>query len=122
MIHSNSSTYTRAALCLALALSILPVSLSSQSQQENEPKVVKKVLPAYPEVLKRMGVGGVVRVKVTIGADGSVKDVEARGGNAIFADAVAGSVRNWKYAAGERQRTAEITVTFTCCNTVSSVP
>ncbi len=112
----------RAAVCLAFALSMLPASLSSQSQPENEPRILKKVLPTYPEVLKRMGVGGVVRVKVTIGADGSVKDVEARGGNAIFADAVAGAVRNWKYAAGERQRTAEVTVTFTCCTTVTSVP
>jgi len=122
MNHSNYSTPARAAVCLALALTFLPASIWSQSQQENEPRILKKVLPTYPEVLKRMGVGGVVRVKVTIAADGSVKDVEARGGNAIFADAVAGAVRNWKYAAGERQRTAEITVTFTCCNTVTSVP
>ena len=119
MNSSKPFSHARAALCLALALAFLPASLVPQ---ENEPKVLKKVLPAYPEILKKMGVSGTVRVKVTIAADGSVKDVEARGGNAIFIDAVAAAVRSWKYVAGERQRTADISVTFTCCNTVTTVP
>ena len=112
-------SHARAALCLALALTFLPAALVPQ---ETEPKVLKKVLPAYPDILKKMGVSGTVRVKLTIGADGSVKDVEARGGNAIFIDSVAVAVRNWKYVPGERQRTADVTVTFTCCTTVTTVP
>jgi hypothetical protein len=35
---------------------------------------------------------------------------------------VAVAVRNWKYVPGERQRTADVTVTFTCCTTVTTVP
>jgi TonB family protein len=112
-------SHVRAALCLAFALTLVPAAVVPQ---ENEPKVLKKVLPAYPEILKKMGVSGTVRVKVTIAADGSVKDVEARGGNAIFIDSVAAAVRTWKYVPGERQRTADITVTFTCCATVTTNP
>lgn len=112
-------SHARAALYLALTLTFLPAALVPQ---ENEPRVLKKVLPAYPDILKRMGVSGTVRVKVTIGADGLVKDVEARGGNAIFIDSVAAAVRNWKYVPGERQRTADITVTFTCCATITTNP
>jgi TonB family protein len=111
--------HARAALCLALAMTFVPAALTPQ---ENEPKVLKKVLPAYPDILKKMGVSGTVRVKLNIGADGSVKDVEARGGNAIFIDSVAAAVRSWKYVPGERQRTADVTVTFTCCNTVTTIP
>lgn len=119
MNSSKPFSHVRAALCLALALTFVPGAVVPQ---ENEPKVLKKTLPAYPEILKKMGVSGTVRVKVTIAADGSVKDVEARGGNAIFIDSVAAAVRSWKYVAGERQRSADITVTFTCCTTVTTVP
>ena len=109
----------RAASCLAVALTFLS---AAAVPQENAPKLLKKVIPTYPEILSKMGVSGTVRVKVTIAADGSVKDVEARGGNAIFIDSVAAAVRNWKFVPGDRQRTAEISVSFTCCNTVTTTP
>ena len=119
MNSSKPFSHTRSALCLALALAFLPAAVVPQ---ENAPRVLKKVIPAYPEILAKMGVSGTVRVKVTIAADGSVKDVEARGGNAIFIDSVAAAVRNWKFVPGERQRSAEVAVTFTCCNTVTTAP
>jgi TonB family protein len=113
-----------AALCLAAALAFLASAVVPQENppKENQPKLLKKVIPAYPDILKKMNVSGTVRVQVTIAADGSVKDVEARGGNAIFIDSVASAVRSWKFVPGERQRTAEITVSFVCCTTVTTVP
>jgi len=119
MHSSKPFSHARAALCLALALTF---TTAAAIPQETAPKALKKVIPTYPEILAKMGVSGTVRVKVTIGADGSVKDVEARGGNAIFIDSVAAAVRNWKFVPGERQRTAEISVTFTCCATVTTTP
>jgi TonB family protein len=41
-----------------------------------------------------------VRLKVAVRADGSVKDVEVLGGNAVLADAAEKAVRQWKFAAG----------------------
>jgi TonB family protein len=119
MNSSKPFSHVRAALGLALALTFLPAAVVPQ---ENAPKVLKKVIPAYPEILAKMGVSGTVRVRVSIAADGSVKDVEARGGNAIFIDSVAAAVRNWKFAPGESKRSAEVAVTFTCCNTVTTAP
>ena len=86
--------HAAAALCLAFALAFLPSLVVPQENapKENQPKVLKKVIPAYPEILKKMNVSGTVRVQVTIAPDGTVKDVEARGGNAIFIDSVASAV------------------------------
>jgi TonB family protein len=112
-------SHARAALCLAATLIFLP---APSVPQEAQPKVLKKVIPAYPEILKKMNVSGTVRISVTIAADGTVKDIEARGGNAIFIDSVAAAVRSWKFVPGERQRTAEISVTFTCCSTITTTP
>jgi TonB family protein len=109
-----------AALCLAAAFAFLPSVVVPQEAQQ--PRLLKKVIPAYPEILKKMNVSGTVKVQVTISADGSVKDVEVRGGNAIFIDSVAAAVRNWKFVASDHQRTAEITVNFLCCSTVTTNP
>jgi len=119
MNSSKLASHARAALCFAAALTFLP---ALTVPQEAQPKVLKKVIPVYPDILKKMNVSGTVRMQVTIAADGTVKDIEARGGNAIFIDSVAAAVRNWKFVPGERQRTAEISVTFTCCSTVSTNP
>jgi TonB family protein len=108
----------RLALCACVA-GLLPFVLASQ---ENEPKPVKKVVPAYPDVLKRMGISGTVRVRVTIAPDGSVKDVEARGGSAIFAEAVTRAVKEWRYPPSDRQRVSNVSVAFECCNTVTTIP
>ena len=117
-------SYVLAALCLAAAMAFLPSIVVPQENapKENQPKLLKKVIPAYPEILKKMNVSGTVRVQATIAPDGSVKDVEARGGNAIFIDSVAAAVRSWKFVPGERQRTAEISVSFACCSTVTTTP
>jgi TonB family protein len=113
-------SHARAALCLAFALTFVPAAVVPQ--ENPPPRLLKKVIPAYPEILKKMNVSGTVKVQVTIAADGSVKDVEVKGGNAIFIDSVAAAVRNWKFVPGERQRTADVTVNFLCCSTVTTVP
>ena len=111
----------RFAAYFALLGLIVPLPMSSQESEQLKP--TKKVVPAYPEVLKHAGISGTVRVRVTIGPDGTVKDVEAKGGGAIFIDAVTKAVKQWHYApTGEHQRVSEITVTFECCATVTTVP
>jgi len=119
MTSSNVFTHARAALCLALSFVFLT---TVAVPQEAQPKLLKKVVPAYPDILKKMSVSGTVRVEVTINPDGSVKDVENRGGNAIFVDSVAAAVRGWKYAPAEHPRTADVSVTFICCSTVLTKP
>jgi TonB family protein len=111
----------RFAAYFAVLSLMVPLPMSSQ---ENEPlKPLKKVLPAYPEVLKHAGIRGTVRVRVRIGPDGTVKDVEARGGGAVFIDAVAKAVKQWRYLpTGEHQRVSEVTVSFECCDTVTTIP
>jgi TonB family protein len=124
MNSSKPFLHAGAALCLAAALAFLPSTVVPQENapKENQPRLLKKVIPAYPEILKKMNVSGTVKVQATIAADGTVKDVEVKGGNAIFIDSVAAAVRNWKFVPGERQRTADITVNFMCCSTVTTVP
>lgn len=87
------------------------VCLTPAQAQDGERKIVKKVEAQYPSILKRRGIGGTVRLKVSIHADGSVKDVEVLGGNPALADAAEKAVRQWKFAPGG-ESTITVAVTF----------
>lgn len=68
--------------------------------QDNDRKILKKVDVHYPSVLKDRGIGGTVRLKVALHANGTVKDIEVLGGNPALAEAAEKAVRQWKYAPG----------------------
>ena len=68
--------------------------------QDGERKILKKVEAQYPAILKRRGIGGTVRLKVTVRADGTVKDVDVLGGNPALADSADKAVRQWRFAPG----------------------
>src|ERR1700721_1467538 len=87
------------------------VCLTPPRTQDIDRKIVKKVEAQYPSILKRRGIGGTVRLKVSIHADGSVKDVEVLGGNPALADAAEKAVRQWKFAPGG-ESTVTVAVTF----------
>jgi TonB family protein len=87
-----------AAICGWLVLTL--GCLAPVRGQENDRKILKKVEAQYPSVLKRRGIGGTVRLKVTIHADGTVKDVEVLGGNPALVDAAEKAVRQWRFAPG----------------------
>jgi TonB family protein len=98
---------------------LLPLMVISQ---EGEPKPLKKVIPAYPEVFKGRGIYGAVHLKLQVDADGSVKTIDVLGGNPIFADASAKAVKQWRYPASGKERTATVSVEFECCYTVRTKP
>jgi len=87
-----------AAICASLVLTL--GCLAPVRGQEIDRKILKKVEAQYPSVLKRRGIGGTVRLKVTIHADGTVKDVEVLGGNPALVDAAEKAVRQWRFAPG----------------------
>jgi len=102
-------------LCLAALALVAPRHVSSQDAQL---KPLKKVAPEYPEALRKLAISGVVRLHVTVDAEGNVEDVEIRGGNAIFSEVTAKAVKQWKYPAGAAHRSVAVGVAFECCSTI----
>ncbi len=66
-------------------------------------------IPEYPAQAKAEGKSGVVVLKVVIGADGFVRDVQVLRGEEPFASAAIQAVRRWKYQPA-RYREQAITV------------
>lgn len=90
---------------------LLACSLTSHAQDSGR-KIVKKVPVAYPSILKSKGIGGVVRLKVFVKPDGTVKDAEVLGGNPILAESAQKSVMQWKFSPASSETVLELSVTF----------
>ncbi len=57
-------------------------------------------------------IGGLVRLSATVQPNGTVTQVEVRGGNPILAESAQAAVMKWKFAAGPNQTTEEVTLSF----------
>lgn len=70
-----------------LSAGLGPLSLRGQSGDIPEAKRKVKYLgkPNYPELAKKLNLTGVVKVEVTIGADGKVKRAHILGGHPVLA-------------------------------------
>jgi TonB family protein len=105
-----------AATVMAFAFCCAGISVPSaqaQKASKSERKVVVSVKPEYSDLLKHAQIGGLVRLKATVSADGKVTKVEVVGGNPILADSASAAVMHWKYAPEGSQTVEDVTISFT---------
>jgi outer membrane biosynthesis protein TonB len=77
---------------------------SEQTSSESGRKVLRKLTPSYPEIAKKLSLGGTVKVVAVVAADGEVKSVEPKGGSPILLKAAEDAVAKWKFASGGESR------------------
>jgi TonB family protein len=75
-------------------------------------KLIVRVEPDYPETLKQLKIGGTVRLRVFISANGNVENAVLLGGNPILGESAAIAVKQWIYAAGRSLTVAEVSISF----------
>jgi TonB family protein len=80
--------------------------------QTGERTLLTRVEPEYPETLKKLGIGGSVRLRLTISPKGAVESVAVMGGNPIFVEVAVKAVKQWVYAPSSSQTTTEVTIPF----------
>src|SRR5690242_12923678 len=86
-------------LAVVMAGTVSPLPLQAQ-QSTAERKLVTRVEAEYPETLKRLYIGGVVRVEVVVGANGAVQPPELVGGKPSLAQSAMEAIKQSKYASG----------------------
>ena len=89
------------------------IALAMPSRAADDRPVRSRVAPTYPEIAKRMKIGGVVRLSVTVDAEGKVTDVKSISGNHALASAAEDAVRRWKFAPGAGEAVVDVDVNFT---------
>jgi TonB family protein len=96
----------------ALFAALLTGTSDAQAPGHQERKVVSRVAPLYPEVAKRMLVGGVVKLEVVVRANGRVKSTKALGGSPVLIQAAADAVQKWKFEVAPQETTEVVQVVF----------
>jgi TonB family protein len=91
---------------------VLLAAAGAVCAQVAERKLVKKVAPEYPAILREKRIHGTVKLNVIVKPDGAVRDIVVIGGNPALVDASVRAVKQWKYAPSDRESTIEVTIQF----------
>src|SRR5258708_28072859 len=80
--------------CCFLAL----ITAQSQSSSSESRHAVRKSLPVYPEIARRMNLTGTVKVLATVAPDRTVRSVQPMGGSPVLIQSASDAVSKWKFA------------------------
>src|ERR1700730_3763199 len=80
--------------------------------QDVDRKTKTKVAPVYPELARRMSITGVVKVQITVAANGSVKNARLVGGHPVLANAALDAVKKWRFETGPQESTGIVEFHF----------
>ena len=99
-------------LVIVVLLSVVPSVAQVQEQSSKERKLITRVEPEYPETLKRLYIGGVVRVEVEIEPSGMVKSTKLLGGSPILGQSTMKAIKQWRYAPAASEETLTVKIEF----------
>ncbi|HEY4979182.1 MAG TPA: energy transducer TonB [Candidatus Acidoferrum sp.] len=100
-------------LLVCFSLLALCFALPSQAQDsKSDRKIVTRVEPDYPPVLKMRQIGGTVRLEVTITPKGVVEGAKVLGGNPILAESAVAAVKKWKFVPADTSTTTTVSLDF----------
>ena len=112
MSFKRSARSVRALLLVFLTIISLAGALgpvAGLAQEGFDRKVKSKVPPSYPEIARKIGLAGTVKLQVVVAPNGSVKETKVIGGHPILVTAAVDAVKKWRFdtASGESTGTVE---------------
>ena len=91
---------------LGATLLLGAMGFAQQSATDGSKRRVKsKVMPAYPDLTRRMNVTGKVKVEVVISADGRVKSTRVIGGHPLLVPPAVNAAKEWKFLPAAEETT-----------------
>lgn len=94
-------------------ISVLIFTLSGALLAESVDRaILKQQTPEYPAILKKLGIGGTVKLSALVAPDGSVKKTKIAGGNPMLGEIACVAVSKWKYATASQPSNQPIEMTF----------
>ena len=85
---------------------------ASSYAQDGDRRLITRIEPEYPDALKKLYIGGVVRVEVQVAANGTVKNTKLLGGSPILGQSTMKAVKQWKYVPAAADETLTVKVEF----------
>ena len=111
---SIQSGWGRAILAL-VAAAVFSSSFAVAQQanvEESKRKVKTKSSPIYPDLARRLGIAGKVRIEIVVGTDGRIKNSRAVGGHPVLVQACQDALRDWRFEPAPEETTQIIEFEF----------
>jgi len=99
-------------LTVTLLVNPRPLPAQTVDQIAAERKVVARVEPEYPEALKRLYIGGVVKVEAVVSASGAVESTQLLGGSPILGQSAMKAIKQWKFSPSSGKEKLVVQVAF----------
>jgi TonB family protein len=80
--------------------------------QADDRQPTLQVKPEYPALLKKMGIGGTVKLSALVAADGTVKKTNIAGGNPMLGEVACSALKKWKFTPAAQATTVPVEMTF----------
>ena len=108
------SRVARIAVLSFLALITLTGSFAPAglAQDKIDRKVKSKVQPVYPDIARRMGLSGNVKLQILVSPNGEVKETKVIGGHPILVNAAMDAVKKWRFEAASAESTGTVEFRF----------
>ena len=107
---------TAATLLAAMILGSVVAPVHIQAQQAPSEEIVRraktKVAPTYPDLARRMGITGTVKVEVVVSPNGTVKEARVVGGHPVLASAALEAAKKWRFEPSSTESTGVIDFKF----------
>jgi TonB family protein len=91
-------------------LSVVPAV--AQAHDTGDRKLITRVEPEYPDALKKLYIGGVVRVEVLVAPNGAVRSTTLIGGSPILGQSTMKAIKQWRYAPASTDETLTVKIEF----------
>jgi TonB family protein len=75
-----------------------PMAQDKVGEPDSERKVLNRVVPTYPELARKAGIRGKVRLLVLVAPNGKVKSAQIIGGNPVLGKAAEDAIGKWRFA------------------------
>ncbi len=95
-----------------LFVGLMLLCVATFAQDDNGRKVKSKVPPSYPEIARKMGLAGTVRLQLLIAPNGNVKETKVIGGHPILVTAAVDAVKKWKFETASAESTGTVEFKF----------
>jgi TonB family protein len=82
------------------------------AQDTMDRKVKSKVEPIYPEIARRMGLAGNVKLQLVVLPNGVVKETKVLGGHPILVNAAVDAVKKWRFETASAESTGTVEFRF----------
>lgn len=100
------------AIAIIALLAVMVAAQTASAQEESARKVKSRVAPTYPELARKLNVSGVVKVQITIAANGAVKSAKALGGHPLLIEPAVDAAKRWKYEPAKDETTTIVQFNF----------